>query len=99
MSAPPPDDPIEVVKKLRQELNQAKKTIHDQNLKIQEYAASKEKLEKTVARMTRQAARRQRRHETKMEDMKRKMEELRREIQQIETHCNDMLAAYREEWH
>ena len=92
MSAPPPDDPIDVAKKLRQELDQAKKTIQDQNLKIQEYAALKEELERKVGRMTRQATRRQRRHDTKMEEM-------RREIQQIEDHCTDMLAAYREEWH
>ena len=92
MSAPPPDDPIDVAKKLRQELDQAKKTIQDQNLKIQEYAALKEELERKVGRMTRQATQRQRRHD-------RKMEEMRREIQQIEDHCTDMLAAYREEWH
>ena len=92
MSAPPPDDPIDVAKKLRQELDQAKKTIQDQNLKIQEYAALKEELERKVGRMTRQATQRQRRHD-------RKMEEMRREIQQIEDHCSAMLAAYREEWH
>ena len=90
--AAPSDDQIEAVNKLRQELEQAKKTIHEQNLKIQEYAALKEELERKVVRMTRQATRRQRRHE-------RKMEEMRNEIQQIEAHCNDMLADYREEWH